>query len=91
MVNRPNPRFPLRAAAPRLVYFADGVRIPKKTAVRLVLLDMFLAHYAAASYAEAEVHLNETGVRDPIEIGRFQASRENVWSEERWPKPQPRR
>lgn len=77
-----NRRFAPRTPAARLTYFADGVRVPKRTAVRLVMLTLILGHAVDWDYAAAENELKHASERYP-----FRALNEKVWSEEQWPKP----
>ena len=81
MVRRPVHRF--RREKPfRLIYFIDGVRVPKAAAVRAVMLHLILSHAVYWDYAAAEKDLAQSDHRNPVEIGRFQSSRQNVWAEE---------
>lgn len=70
----------------RLIYFIDGVRVRKLEAVRAVMLHAILSHSPDCDYASAERALERSGYRDPVETGRFQASRQSVWAEEQRPK-----
>lgn len=74
-----------RRSNPRLIYFLDGVRVPKKTAVRRLMLGLILSHAIDWNYRVAENELERSTLRSPTE-----AFQEKLWREEQWPKPRKR-
>lgn len=88
---RPRPSF--RPGAIRLIFFADGVRIPKRFAVRLVVLHLVLTHSPEWDYAAAERRLeravNARGKR-MRDIDGIETQSGLIWAEEQCPKPRKR-
>lgn len=80
---------PLRSARARLIYFADGVRLPKKSAVRLLLLELLASQASDASYSTAEQQLervvNPANVRSR-DLASIEAGNHLMWAEKQWPK-----
>lgn len=83
-------RFSIRRGPPRLIYFIDGVRIPKRTAVRAVVLHLILSRAADCSSAAAENDLAGLVIsrskRKGEEIEGLKTADGMIWSEQQWPK-----
>ena len=87
MVNsRFAPRFRSAGAAPRLIYFIDSVKVRKVDAIRAVMMHLILARSSEWDYATAERELAHSGPRNPVDTGRFQRCRQNIWVEAQMPK-----